>query len=88
MYIPNFPEDSVLRRHFDSTVNSNRDIWLQSPPSDSILRRHAGSGSNGAARPGSVRGRSSHTASTSSTISSGESKGFFARLIGLLTGKG
>jgi hypothetical protein len=89
MYIPNFPEDSVLRRHFDSTVSSKRDIWLQSPPSDSILRRHAaGNGINGATRPSRVRRHSTHVASASSSISSGESKGFFARLIGLFTGKG
>ncbi len=89
MYIPNFPEDSVLRRHFDSTVNSKRDIWLQSPPSDSILRRHANSnGSNGTNRPSRVRTRSTHMASASGSISSGESKGFIARLIDLFTGKG
>jgi hypothetical protein len=89
MYIQNFPEDSVLRRHFDSTVSSKRDIWLQNPPSDSILRRHAeANGSNGASRPSSVRSRPVHTASTSSTVSRGESKGFFASLIGFLTGKG
>ena len=89
MYIQNFPEDSVLRRHFDSTVNSKRDIWLQSPPSDSILRRHAkgNSGGNSASRPSSARPRSTQTA-TAPSVSSHERKGFFARLIGLFVGKG
>ncbi len=41
MYIPNCPEDSILRRHFEAAVEMNRQMWLQKPPSDSVLRRHA-----------------------------------------------
>jgi hypothetical protein len=41
MYIPNCPEDSILRRHFEAAVEMNRQMWLQMPPSDSVLRRHA-----------------------------------------------
>ncbi len=40
MHHPNFPQDSVLSRHFDSTVAMQREIWLTSVPSDSTLRRH------------------------------------------------
>ncbi|MES9941477.1 MAG: hypothetical protein ABW104_15280 [Candidatus Thiodiazotropha sp. 6PLUC2] len=35
-----FPEDSTLKRHFESTVEMKRQRWLQLPPTDSILYRH------------------------------------------------
>ena len=41
MYIPQFPEDSVLSRHLASAAEMQRLTWLQAPPSDSVLRRHA-----------------------------------------------
>ena len=40
MYIPNYPEDSVLRRHFESAAEVNRQARLREPPTDSTLRRH------------------------------------------------
>ena len=40
MYIRNYPEDSVLRRHFESAAAMRRSEWLQKPPTDSVLRRH------------------------------------------------
>ncbi|MES9989653.1 MAG: hypothetical protein AB2552_16280 [Candidatus Thiodiazotropha endolucinida] len=51
MNISTHPEDSVLKRHFDATVEMKRQIWLQTPPTDSILHRHAiGMGNHPAAR--------------------------------------
>lgn len=46
MYLQTFPEDSILRRHFDSTTEMKRELWLQTPPSDSVLRRHAKTSDN------------------------------------------
>ncbi|MCU7892774.1 MAG: hypothetical protein KZQ78_14655 [Candidatus Thiodiazotropha sp. (ex Ustalcina ferruginea)] len=40
MTIPTFPEDSVLKRHFESDNELKRQICLQTPPTDSVLRRH------------------------------------------------
>ena len=40
MYIPNFPEDSTLRRHFESAAAIRREARLAEPPTDSVLRRH------------------------------------------------
>ena len=40
MYIPNYPEDSTLRRHYESAAEFQRQAWLAQPPSDSVLRRH------------------------------------------------
>jgi len=40
MYIPNYPEDSTLRRHFESAAAFRRQAWLTQPPTDSVLRRH------------------------------------------------
>ena len=34
------PEDSVLRRHFQSTMELQRARALRQPPTDSVLRRH------------------------------------------------
>ncbi|MEJ2453564.1 MAG: hypothetical protein P8103_05345 [Candidatus Thiodiazotropha sp.] len=89
-----YPEDSILSRHFESTVELNRQRWLQSPPSDSILRRHAMSQSNQA----DMRSESP-TASRQATAASSPSpaavrnattdnRGFFSKLIGYLTGRG
>ncbi len=92
------PEDSILSRHFESTVELNRQRWLQNPPSDSILRRHAMSQSNQASMRGdsqtasrqatsakSASTRSSPAAARSATT---DSRGFFSRLLGYLTGRG
>lgn len=40
MYIRYYPEDSVLRRHFEATADRTRGDWLRQPPTDSVLRRH------------------------------------------------
>ena len=40
MYIPNYPEDSTLRRHYESAAAFRRRARLAQPPSDSVLRRH------------------------------------------------
>lgn len=40
MYIPNFPEDSTLRRHYESAAAIKRQARLAQPPTDSVLRRH------------------------------------------------
>ena len=40
MYIPNYPEDSTLRRHYESAAELRRRERLQQPPTDSVLRRH------------------------------------------------
>jgi hypothetical protein len=40
MYIPNYPEDSTLRRHYESAAAFKREAWLSEPPADSVLKRH------------------------------------------------
>lgn len=40
MHTPRFPEDSVLRRHFESAAAMKRQAWLELPPTDAVLRRH------------------------------------------------
>ena len=40
MYIPNYPEDSTLRRHYDSAARFRREAHLVLPPGDSVLNRH------------------------------------------------
>ena len=40
MYIPNYPEDSTLRRHFEAAAELRRQERLQRSPTDSVLRRH------------------------------------------------
>jgi len=40
MYIPDYPEDSTLRRHFESAAEFLRQERLKEPPTDSVLRRH------------------------------------------------
>jgi hypothetical protein len=90
MYIPNCPEDSVLKRHFNTAVNLNRTSWLLSPPSDSMLRRHAGIGENGyvraSNRAATVRSHVPHSPPASSRRGR-EKRGFFARLMDLISGK-
>jgi hypothetical protein len=40
MFIRNYPEDSILRRHWEASAELKRRIWRQKPPEDSILKRH------------------------------------------------
>ena len=40
MHVRNYPEDSVLRRHYEGAAALKRQSWLQRPPEDSVLRRH------------------------------------------------
>ncbi|MGB5736685.1 MAG: hypothetical protein WBM40_19830 [Thiohalocapsa sp.] len=40
MFIPNYPEDSVLRRHYEAAAARRRQSRLREPPADSVLRRH------------------------------------------------
>lgn len=40
MYIPNYPEDSVLRRHYEAAAALRRQTRLSAPPTDSVLLRH------------------------------------------------
>jgi hypothetical protein len=40
MYIPNYPEDSVLRRHYEAAAEIRRQARLSAPPTDSVLLRH------------------------------------------------
>jgi hypothetical protein len=91
MTISKQPEDSILKRHFDATVEMKRQMWLQNPPTDSILHRHAMSMSNHPAlRPGSRADAGRSTGSVNRLASAAASrqinednKGFFSRLLGL-----
>ena len=56
MYIRNYPEDSVLKRHFEASVALKRQAWQQRPPSDAILRRHYEQ-LHGAGNPPPAQGR-------------------------------
>jgi hypothetical protein len=90
MTIIKYPEDSVLRRHFDSTVDFKRQLWLQTPPSDSILRRHAGRlDGHTPVHHAAPAKKKSATASlaTQSQQRPAKKDGFFARLFGLLSGR-
>jgi hypothetical protein len=86
-----YPEDSILRRHFDTTIEFKRQLWLQTPPSDSILRRHAKgmSGNSPAPRPSAtVRKHTATAPSAATTPQTGTKRvGFFARLFDMLSGR-
>ncbi|MBT3046804.1 MAG: hypothetical protein G8D61_20820 [gamma proteobacterium symbiont of Ctena orbiculata] len=96
MNLPTFPEDSVLKRHFEATVEMKRQTWLQRPPSDSILNRHASSmdiqslsrsaGSTKRARPTTSSAAASSSAPRAPRTET-EEKGFFAWLMGLFSSK-
>ena len=51
------PEDSTLRRHYESAARFRHEAFLSEPPTDSVLRRHyaqlhaAPPAARGAARP-------------------------------------
>ncbi len=89
MYMKNYPEDSVLRRHFESAAALKRQAWLQRPPSDSVLRRHYEQWKTPQRRP-----RANQPASRSETrpnVASAPAEqpgkgGFFAWLRGLFGG--
>jgi hypothetical protein len=90
MYIPNFPEDSVLSRHFEAAAEIRRQMWQQIPPSDSVLRRHAMSPeSHTTARsaPAPVAASGARRAATAPVRDATEEKGFIAWLFGLFTRK-
>ena len=55
MYIPNYPEDSTLRRHHESAAEFRRQESLAGPPSDSVLRRHYEQLLNAASTPAAAR---------------------------------
>jgi hypothetical protein len=83
----NFPEDSILKRHFDATVEMKRQMWLQNPPTDSILHRHAMSMSNHPAVWASTEAKdhsvtrpiNKPASSVSASMAVEEKKGFLSR---------
>ncbi|MEJ2591770.1 MAG: hypothetical protein P8178_10280 [Candidatus Thiodiazotropha sp.] len=89
MYIPQFPEDSVLSRHLASAAEMQRLTWLQAPPSDSVLRRHAMSPASHPATPSApARAAAPRRAAAGSGAAApapgaAEEKGFVAWLLGL-----
>jgi hypothetical protein len=91
MTITKHPKDSILKRHFDATVEMKRQIWLQNPPTDSILHRHAMSVSHHpAVRPNIRIVRDTPTSSVNRSASATASrqvnekkKGLFSWLFGL-----
>ena len=89
MHAASFPEDSTLKRHFESTVEMKRQRWLQIPPSDSILRRHILSQRNQSASTSdhaTVAKRSASVVSIgSSTRVEEKPKGFLARFFSLFS---
>jgi len=88
---PNFPQDSVLSRHFDSRVAMQRDAWLKTPPSDSTLRRHNSAPVFAAASPSGQAPRRQparastirHPAEAAAPAASAQGSGFFGWLFGL-----
>ncbi|MCP4287169.1 MAG: hypothetical protein GY792_22440 [Gammaproteobacteria bacterium] len=84
MYTANFPEDSVLSRHFESTAELKRQLWLQIPPSDSVLRRHYDSMNNPVESPPVSSPTAIPQTATVSTAPS-EGKDFFTWLRGLFS---
>jgi hypothetical protein len=40
MYIANYPEDSVLRRHCEAAAALDLQDWLARGPTDAVLLRH------------------------------------------------
>ena len=97
MYIRNYPEDSVLRRHYEAAAELKRRNWRQKAPEDSVLRRHHAQLKRFAAAAGQAPavaapvggGHGSNTAARQSTgqQSAPEAKGFFGWL-GRLFGGG
>jgi hypothetical protein len=87
MHVQSFPEDSILKRHFESTVEMKRQRWLEIPPSDSILNRHIMSQQNQSATASSPVSAAKQSASVVSiapkTNDVEEPKGFLARFFGL-----
>jgi hypothetical protein len=88
-----FPEDSVLSRHFSTTVELKRETWLRSLPSDSTLRRHALT-SNRYSQPHASDTQSVAPSSTLAFVSTteassrqvmSEEKGFFTWLFQLFS---
>lgn len=86
MYIPNYPEDSTLRRHYESAAEFRRQARLAQPPTDSVLRRHyeqlkgAASATSGSAAPATGAAAAPQSDSTESVAGSETSGGFFGWL--------
>lgn len=97
MYMRNYPEDSVLRRHYEAAAELKRRNWRQKAPEDSVLRRHhtqlmrfaAAAGQAPAVAAPVGGGHDSNTAARQSTgqQSAPQAKGFFGWL-GRLFGGG
>lgn len=89
-----FPEDSILKRHFESTVEMKRQRWLQLPPTDSILYRHTTMSIKSQSKPASTNAMNSnrekpHISQTSTLhqpvqVKSTE-KGFLAKFLSLFS---
>ena len=61
MYVRNYPEDSVLRRHHEAATGIKRQAWLQRTPEDSVLRRHRAQLTGAGDRPAAATARSAPT---------------------------
>ena len=83
MYIPNYPEDSTLRRHHDSAAAYRLQEFLDLPPTDSILRRHYEQRLAGQARPAtSTRSTTAGPVLAAATSDGGGLLGWLKRLFG------
>lgn len=91
MYLPTQPEDSILRRHFETTVEMQRHVWLRKPPSDSTLSRHAMHLSShhmyAASTPAKTLPPSAATADAPARQAAVEKRGLFVRLFGRFIGR-
>ncbi len=92
MNLPNYPEDSVLKRHFDASVEIKRQMWLQLPPTDSVLNRHAvhqggRPGSSAAPRRAAPAPAVAPASARPVPQARSEPKGFFAWLSGLFSSR-
>jgi hypothetical protein len=91
MNITPYPEDSVLRRHFESAAEMKRQLWLKQGPSDSVLRRHHDQMQQSigtAQQPETGKVNGSQNAKTSPAVQAPpqpQRRGFFAWLERLLT---
>lgn len=84
MYIANYPEDSVLRRHCKSAAALDLQHWLAQEPTDAVLARHWNQLRSAAAEatPGSSGTRQARSAgpATGGASRPAERGGFFAWL--------
>lgn len=84
MYIANYPEDSVLRRHCESAAALDLQHWLGEGPTDAVLLRHWNQLQSAAmeATPGSSGARQARSAepATAGPSRPAERGGFLAWL--------